>query len=408
MKDIFKKEIYRVFSDKKMIFSLFILPAVLMFALYGLMGFLIKNMVNDVESHISTVYIQNAPEGYEKLAKENGFDELAKVTFLSANESADKIAEIKDNVLKGDADLLIVFDEKFMEKAAAYKNAGDPIPSVSIGYNSAENYSSAARANFQQSILAPLQQSLLQSRFGNLDLLTVFNTEEELIVSEDKKNGAFLAQMMPYLITFLLFASSMGLCTDAIAGEKERGTMASMLLSPVKRSNIVFGKLFGLSFLSCLSSIVYAFSTIFAMPLMTKGMAEAGEAGLPMSVSLKPVQAVELLAMMITLVFVYVAVLCLVSVFAKNMKEANAYVMPIYMIVLVAGIMTMFQGNSEPASYMYGIPVYGTALSIQRLMTNELTMTQFGFSIAGNLIVMFIMVAAVVKTFNNEKVMLNA
>ena len=46
MKDIFKKEIFRVFSDKKMIFSLFILPAILMFGIYGLMGSLMNNMIS--------------------------------------------------------------------------------------------------------------------------------------------------------------------------------------------------------------------------------------------------------------------------------------------------------------------------------------------------------------------------
>lgn len=404
MKDIFKKEIFRVFSDKKMIFSLFVLPAIIMFGMYGLMGMLVKNMTKDVEEHVSVVYVQNAPESFEELAKQSAYTETANVNYLGADAD---LTQIKDDILNGEADLLVVFDETFMETATAYKEAGDPIPAVTMFYNSTQNYSSAARGSFNSMVLTPLQTSLLQSRFGNLDLLTVFETKTELIVNEDKANGEFLAMMLPYLITFLLFASSMSVCVDAIAGEKERGTMASMLLSPVKRSSIVFGKIFGLSVLAVLSSIVYAVSMIFAMPMMMGGMEE--EAGLPMDISLSPVQALELLAVMASLVLLYVGALCLLSVFGKNSKEASAFVMPLYMVVLVLGLTTMFSaGGSTPSTGTYAIPVYGTALSIQAIVTNELTLVQFGASLLGNIVCTLVIVFAVVKVFNNEKVMMNA
>ncbi len=406
MKDIFKKEIFRVFSDKKMIFSLFILPAVLMFGIYGLMGVMVKNMVSDVEKHVAIVYVQNAPEGLKDLIGQSGYLETAEVTYLAADAAAEEIQKIKDDILTGNVQLMVQFETDFLAKAQNYKNAGDPIPEVTVCYNSTQNYSSSARGNFNSMILAPLQTSLLQNRFGNLDLLTVFNTQEELIINEEKANGEFLATMLPYLITFMLFASAMGLCVDAIAGEKERGTMASMLLCPVKRSSIVFGKLFGLSVLSSLSSIVYAVSMILAMPMMMGGMGE--ETGLAMNISLSPVQALELFALMVSLVLIYVGALCLVSVFAKNAKEANAYVMPLYMIVLVLGLMTMFKSGMETSQTMYAIPVYGTALSIQGIITSEITFLQFGSSVLSNLLCTVIIVIAVAKVFNNEKIMLNA
>ncbi|MCH5273616.1 MAG: ABC transporter permease [Lachnospiraceae bacterium] len=406
MKNIFKKELFRVFSDKKMIFSLFILPAVVMVGVYGLMGVMVKSMVSDVESHVAKVYVQNSPEGLKELIAQSGYLETAEITYLSAESSQEELEGIKSDILSGDVEMLVQFEADFLTKAQNYTNAGDPIPQVTLYYNSTRNYSSAARGNFNSLILAPLQTAMLQNRFGNLDLLTVFNTQEELIINEEKANGEFLAMLLPYLITFMLFASAMGLCVDAIAGEKERGTMASMLLSPVKRSSIVFGKLFALSLLSSLSSIVYASSMILAMPMMMGGLEE--EAGLPMNISMSPVQMLELLALMVSLVLIYVALLCLVSVFAKNAKEANAYVMPLYMIVLVLGMMTMFKSGMETSQTMYAIPVYGTALSIQGIVTGEITLFQFGSSVLGNLICTVIAVVAVAKVFNNEKIMLNA
>ena len=402
MKNIFKKELMRVFSDKKMIFSLFILPAIVMVGLYSLLGTMTDKMETDIEEHISITYIQNAPEGFEELAAQTGYDVAAEIKYLAEDVSAEEVQQIKDDILNGGADLLVVFDKEFLAKAAAYQNAGDPVPSVKLGYNSTMNYSSAARSMFGAMILDVYESNLLQNRFGNLELLTVFTSEDELIVNEDKANGLMLASMLPYFIIMMLFAGAMGLVVDAIAGEKERGTMATMLLSPVKRSSIVFGKLFGLSVLSALSSVVYAASMIVAMPMMM------GDLGMG-EVSFSLLQIVELVGVMVSLVLFNVCILCLMSVFAKNVKEANAYVTPVYMVVIVLGMLTMFNiGGTAPSTTTYAIPVYGSSLAIQAIASNELTLAQFGLSMGGNILCVLVMVVGITKAFNNEKIMLNA
>lgn len=407
MFSIFKKEVYRIFSDKKMIFSLFILPLVIMVGMFGLMGVLMGNMVSEVEEHVGIVYVQNAPEEVKTIINESGYLDVAEVTYLAADASAEEIADIRAKILAGEADLLITFDTDFMAMAAAYQNAGDAIPQVTVGYNSSRNYSGAAASNFDDMVLATLETGLLQNRFGNLDLLTVFNTNSDLIIDEEKAGGQFIAMMLPYMMVIMLFASAMSVCIDAIAGEKERGTMASMLLSPVKRSSIVFGKLFALSLLSVLSSMVYAGSAIFGMPLMTKGMGAEANA-FPMNLSLSVPQAIQLVVLMITLVLLFVAVICLLSVFAKTVKEANSYVMPLQMVVMVVGFMIMLSNNDNPERTTYAIPVYGTAVAVQRIVTSEISMMEFGLSAVSNLLCTVVIVFAISKVFKNEKVMLNA
>ena len=408
MLTIFKKEVYRIFSDKKMIFSLFILPLVLMVGIFGLMGVLMENMVSDIEEHVGIVYVQNAPEEVKTIMEQTGYMELADVTYLEADVSEEEIQAIRGDILAGDADLLVTFDKDFMALAAAYKEAGDTIPQVTLGYNSSKSYSSVARSTFNDMVLVPMETTLLQSRFGNLDLLTVFNTNADLIIDEEKAGGEFLAQMLPYMMVIMLFSSAMSVCIDAIAGEKERGTMASMLLSPVKRSSIVYGKLFALSLLSVLSSVIYAGSAIFGMPLMTKGLGDEGAEALPMNLSLSVPQAIQLVVLMITMVLLFVAIICALSVFAKTVKEASSYVMPVQMVVMVIGIMSMLGGNSAPETTTYAIPVYGTTVAVQRIVTSEIGMLEFGLSVASNLLCTVVIVFAISKLFKNEKVMLNA
>lgn len=405
MKEIFKKELFRVFGDKKMIFSMFLLPAVLVIGIYAIMGTMIGNMNSKVEAHKSVVYVQNAPDGFADIAKATGFLENTEITYLS---SSDDLTEIKDGILAGDKDLLVSFEPDFVKKFESYEKAGDAIPNITVSYNSTQNYSSASYSKFASTVLTTLQMNLQQLRVGDLDVLNVFNLQEDLIVDEDRAKGEFLATLLPYLITFMLFSSAMGLCVDAIAGEKERGTMATLLISPIKRTDIIFGKIFSLSLLSIVSAAVYAVSMIVAMPLMANKIAAAEGESVALNFSMSPIQAVQLLCLMVSLVLIYVAVLCLVSAFAKSTKEASTLVVPLYMVVLIAGMLTMFNDGMATPDVFYAIPVYGTALAVQGTMVNSLTLVQFLMSVGGNLLVTVICAFFVVRAFKSEKVMLNA
>ena len=70
---IIRKEIQRVFSDRKLIFSLFILPAILVIGIYYIMGQMQTVMMEDINAHQSIIYIQNAQEGFSDFVDQSGF-----------------------------------------------------------------------------------------------------------------------------------------------------------------------------------------------------------------------------------------------------------------------------------------------------------------------------------------------
>ncbi len=404
MKYIIKKELTRVFKDKKLVISLFVLPVVIIVGMYSFMGKMQSSMVNDIERHASTIYIQNVPDGLKDVIELTNYD--ADIKYV---EPDGETSGIKDSILKGTTDLLVVFDDEFLDKIENYKTGSD-IPEVKTFYNNSEEYSTAARTNFVTQILDVYQQMLLADRFGDLDQLTVFQVdvdpESSIIVDNEKATGKLFGTLLPYFITFMLFIGAMSLGVDAITGEKERGTMASMLLTPLKRKEIVLGKLISLSILSCLSAAVYAVTMIASMPIMLKGFGGDSLDGL--SIQFSAVQIIELLAIMLTLVYLYVSIVSLAAVLAKTAKEANSYVSPIYIIVLAAGMVTMFTGNSEKVLGMYAIPVYGSAISIQNILVGELTLPQFGLTVGGTVILALLITVLITKAFNSEKVMFNA
>lgn len=401
--NIIKKELTRVFADKKLVLSLFIMPVILMVGIYSLMGKLQSSMLDSIQEHVSNVYIHNAPEGFTEFIDSVGYDGDIKYV-----EQEKEIESIKQDILEGNVDTLIVFEDNFIEKIEHYEE-GNENPEVKTFYNPSEDYSSSARNQFLEMVLNPYQKLLLSNRIGNLDNIIVFHIDKDLessiIIDEEKATGKMMGMILPYFITMMLFAGAMGLGVDAITGEKERGTLASMLITPLKRSEIVMGKIISLSILSCLSAAVYAVSLIIAMPRIFGNMSGEGLEGITLRFSI--MQIIQLLAIMLSLVLLYVSIVSLVAVFAKTAKEANTYVSPIYIVVIVAGMITMFQQGEASLAY-HAIPIYGSALAIQKLLVGNLPTDIFLITIGITLLVAALLIYVITTAFNSEKVMFNA
>ena len=152
---------------------------------------------------------------------------------MSAGEATDAVTQ---GIYDGTIDLLAVFPENFLEQVNHYAEGGVH-PDVETYYNPTESYSQLARERFV-SAMQEYEKQLLADRFGGEDMLTAFTVDAATggnVIMDTKKAGSeYLSMMLPYLITLLLFAGTMSLGTDTISGEKERGTMAGMLVTPVQ------------------------------------------------------------------------------------------------------------------------------------------------------------------------------
>ena len=395
MKTIYKKELARIFKDKKMIFSVFLLPVLIMVGIMALVGNLATRQVEDIENHRSIVYMINEPDSFS--------------TFLEAADLNMEVNTIKtdgerENVMdflrNGDADLLIEFPENFDSMIQEYQT-GDEVPQIKTYYNPSEDYSSSAYELISNQTLEAYRQTLLSQRVADMNgiqIFTVHSDNKDMIVQDDQKaSGKALGMMLPYFITILLFAGAMGIGTDMIAGEKERGTMASLLVTPVKRKSIVLGKVFALMTISGISSVIYIVVMGATFPKIL-----GGDSGLDIEIT--PEQIVMIGILLVAIAFLYSAIVILISVFARDLKEASTYITPAYMVVLVIGMMTMFT-TSEAGMKDYLIPFYNTALALKGILTSEVTMAQYGVTLVMTLVLGGILTAVIAKAFGSEKVM---
>ena len=408
---IMRKELYRVFSDKKLIFGLFILPAILVVGMFLLMAALASSLLADWEEHEPTVAVYHTPASFEDYMQEYessvGIYEIAGKTYHVMEVTDDaELETLKGQIYDGSLDLIVVFPEDFDEQVAGY-NGAETIPEVQTFYNPSEDYSQNAHQDVVDQVLEKYRKVLLERRVGDLSSLTIFNidqtNEESVIQNDNKAQGKLLGSVIPYMVTILLFASAMSLGTDSFAGEKERGTMASLLMTPIKRSQIVYGKLFALMILSGLSALIYGGSMIFAMPLFYRTLGTLTGQELNFSAG----QMSMLLALIVTMVFMYVAVIAWLSTLAKNVKEASTYVTPAYLAVTVVGMFTIFRGD-DTTWIQYLIPIYGPTMALKNIFTLELTAGGFLLALLSNLIFGALFAGITAKMFYKEKIMMNA
>lgn len=401
-KVILSKELKRVFGDKKMVFSLFILPIILIAGIYGMMFFLVDKQKSSINEHVSEVFVQNMPDNFSELMSKHT---ECNINVIPAGESADTY---KDKLLDGTYDLVVVFPENFYEN---FKNADatSALPDIKTFYNPSEDNSGEARTRFTETYLEEYKQLLLNERFGSLNYAMVFSVDADnpdMIVQDDgKATGKILGTIIPYLITILIFGGAMGLGVDTIAGEKERGTIANLLISPIKRVDIIMGKIAALAIVSVLSAGVYVISFIGSAVVLSKksGM---GEMFSRLSLNFTSVQIAQFVVLLLGLVLLYVGIIGFVSLMAKNIKEAQSFIMPVYIIVMFAGMITMYSGDVTSGSYM--IPVYNTSAAFKGIFERTITMNQYLTSTIITYAFAGVMVCLMAKAMNSEKIMLNA
>lgn len=201
-----------------MIFSVFLLPVLIMVGIMALVGNLATRQAEDIQSHKSIVYMINKPDSFSAFLE--AADLNMEVNTIKTDSERENVMDLLRN---GDADLLIEFPENFDSIIQEYQT-GDEVPQIKTYYNPSEDYSASAYELISNQTLEVYRQTLLSQRVADmngLQIFTVNSDNKDMIVQDDQKaSGKALGMMLPYFITILLFAGAMGIGTDMIAGEK--------------------------------------------------------------------------------------------------------------------------------------------------------------------------------------------
>lgn len=379
---IMKKELARFFGDKRTVAGV-LLPGVLIYVLYSFMGTAMGSVFGvEEDASIQAVHL---PQSIAAAADSAGM-------ALTEGSEAD-LPAAKDLVTEQELDLLVVFPEAFDQAVADYCVAsGEPAPLVEVYYNSVSTTSQSAYMAFTG--LLDSYESLLANKFdvnageGGYDLAT----------AEDS-TGAFFAMMMPMLLMIFLYSGCSAVAPESIAGEKERGTIATMLVTPIRRSDIAVGKILALAVITVLSGASSALGTILALPKLMGGA--AGE----MDAAIYGIREYLLLAAVIlSTVLLLVTLVALLSAFARTVKEAQSYAVPLMILVMVLGITGMFGGGASQNLAMYAIPLYNSVQCIVGIFSFSVLGSGVAVTAAVNGAATLLGVFVLARMFNSEKI----
>lgn len=376
---IFKKELRRFFTDHRMLISIF-LPGILIFTIYSIMGDKMNtNFVSTPTEYV--VYVMNEPEDFD-LFLVNGWT-------ITKNPETLTDEEILSKIKNGEVDLYVAYPENFIE------NSLDPtlVPQVSIYYNSALD-ASAAIYQYVITALDTFETNISNCFDINADINTVYDQ-----ASEDDISKKIISMMLPFILIVFLFSGAMSICSESIAGEKERGTIATLLVTPVNRSYIALGKICGLSVVSLTSAVVSFFGLIFSIPKLT-GM------GFKLDMY-SPVTMVALFCVIIVTVLLFTTMLTIISTYAKSVKEASTLCIPVMLLVMMLGMSGMFGGNVSSSFLMYAIPIYNSIQCVANILNQSIDIPAMLLTIASNAVVISLGIYTLKKMFDSESIMFN-
>ena len=238
-------------------------------------------------------------------------------------------------------------------------------------------------------------EAMMTNKFDiNSDLEIKYDlaTEEDLSVK-------MIGMILPFILMTFLISGAMGICSESIAGEKERGTIATLLVTPIKRRDLVVGKVGALGITSMASAFVSFFGLILSLPKLTGTSFSLSSYGIP-SMAL-------LLAVVVITALFFTTVLTIVSTYAKSVKEASTLAIPLMLVVYVVGITGMMSSGANTNLLMYLIPVYNSIQVFTGILNLEFNVWMIVITIASNLVAIGIGVFILTKMFNSEKVMFN-
>lgn len=385
---VLKKEVKRFFSDKRTAFVSIVLPGLLIYFIYSIMGSAIEDLFAPEEGYQPAVYAVNMPDGMEDVFKNMGID--AKYTLITASEADAKKQEISG----GEADILLVFPEDFMRKIEEYDpESGLAAPQVEIYFNSAETESQNAYILFESALNA--FESSLSNRFD----INAGGGIYDLATKEDIA-GKMFSMMLPFLIIIFLVSSSMAFAMESVAGEKERGTIGTILITPIKRWELAVGKILGTGCLSLLSALSSFLGIVLSLPKLMG----TESSGVEMNVYGAQHYLLILLIMLVS-VLIIVAGMMLLSAFAKNMKEANMYTMPFMIICMVIGLSGMLLSGKNLPLGIYFIPLFNSIQAMSAILSFNINGAAIAITIVSDIVYFGVMIWLLTVMFNNEKIM---
>src|SRR5271154_4178040 len=355
---VYRKELTESLRDRRTLITMFIVPLLLFPLLSVGFGSMIALIVGKAKQERPKVMIIGGADSPEVVAELRKLDKV-QVVELDANW--------KNEIVNKQVPAVVEIPAGFEKSMADQKDQTVTI----YGYDGdlKSDLASKKISDFLKDYRDSVVKQRLSARNLPASVLKPFDVKQQNVAPPEKSGGAlFFGGFIAYIVVFLCLNGGMHPAMDLTAGEKERGTMETILSSPISRAHLVLGKfllvLTTALTTAALSMISMGISFTIANSLRTTPI-QAGEEGATLHIGFAAALSVFIMA--IPLAVLFSSVLITISTFAKSYKEAQSYIMPIIFLVIIPAIAAMLPGV-ELTPKLALVPVLNVSLLCKELI----------------------------------------
>jgi sodium transport system permease protein len=263
----------------------------------------------------------------------------------------------------------------------------------------------------------------LQARNLPQDFLQPFKVEQLNAATATETTGSFLSLFLPGIVLAFGLSAGMQMAVSTSAGEKERLTLEPVLFTPVSRTQLVLGKL-----LAVVTSVIAFFVSMglsiglsaigFVLVLAARGgLRETVSAGLPSpdafasvvpqvgTYSISPLAVMLLLFSVLPVITLGASIQIALATWARNSDEAYGYLNPINFVSTLLVFALILMEDFIPKLWEYGIPIFGTILSMRDLLTGKWQPAALTVMLVTSLIYALLAVALAAWMYRREEVL---
>lgn len=396
---ILTREIRDQLRDRRTLFMIFVLP-VLMYPLLGMIMFQFMQFMKEEATKVLVAGVEALPTTPALVTGEQfasqWFSDVAKADLLhvTRDERQPTLDEAKQLVAEGKFEAVVIVPADFSKRLDEFRarlkhpkpatpspsdtpNApkpatpspsappASPIPSPEIIYSTAKEKSQLAFLRVSR-VLQNWNEEIVRENLKQSEIpvaaLQPFQFAEYDAAESEQRNAAVWSKILPFLLLIWALTGAFYPAIDLCAGEKERGTLETLLSSPAQRSEIVWGKLLTVMVFSVATALLNIASIGITGAAVSTHLPELGP---------PPAWATGWLVIALLPMAAMFSALCLaLAAFAKSTKEGQYYLMPLLLITLPLVVLPLAPGVELNLGNSL-IPVTGVMLVMRSMLEGE-------------------------------------
>ena len=388
LRSLYKKEILDILRDKKTILMMIVVPLILYPLLFFGAMYLASSLLN---SDTERSYLMGFDESVRS-------DEIIAFFQEKAPDYDYKLTYMKGDISGLEEDIMDVFISC---------SISDGKPVFEIDYKASETASQTA-AGIADKLFADYRESLRSERFKELGLdestfMDPISFERKDMSSKEENTGYMLGYIVPFLMITSILMGALYPAIDTTAGEKERGTLETLLTLPVRNMELIGAKFAATSSVAVAAAILnmISMSLMGAYFYSTMTAASDGEALNLFSY----IPAVLIMLLCVVVFAMFASAVCLSAcIFAKSFKEAQNYTTPVMLVFMICGMAGMIP-SLELNNTTALIPVVNIALLISSLFKLHFDLPIIALVLLSNVAYSLLAIVLMTRVFSSEQIL---